>query len=144
MRSLLDINVVITLLDPDHDFHHRAHRWWKENRTAGWASCPLTENGVVRIMSNPSYNPRRSLTPEAIIAVLRSFAAATDHEFWADSVSLLDNAVVDPTAIFGPRQITDIYLLALASAHEARFATFDESIHLGAVRSASPVTLVTI
>ena len=144
MRSLLDINVVIALVDPDHDFHHRAHEWWGENQTAGWASCPLTENGVVRIMSNSSYNPRRSLTPKAVIAILRSFTTATNHEFWADSVSLLDDDIVDPTAIFGPRQITDIYLLALASAQKARFVTFDESIHLRAVRSASLDSLVTI
>jgi len=144
MRSLLDINVVISLLDSDHDFHHRAHAWWGQNLNGGWASCPLTENGVIRIMSHPSYNPRRSLTPKVVTALLRSFAGGTDHEFWADSLSFLDASVVDPEKVVGPRQITDIYLLALATSHDGQLVTFDESINRDAVLTATQENLLTI
>lgn len=144
MRSLLDINVVIALLDPDHDFHHRAHIWWRENRHHGWASSPLTENGVIRIMSNPAYNPLRSLAPKTVAELLRSFASGTDHEFWPDSVSFLDNTVIDTEEVLGPKQITDLYLLALAASHDGRLVSFDNSIHRGAVRTAEERTLLTI
>lgn len=133
MRALLDINVVISLLDPDHDFHHRAHAWWGEHQDFGWASCPLTENGVIRIMSQPAYNPVRSLSPHAVTELLRVFVARTDHRFWPDSFSFLDGAAIDSQKVIGPRQVTDIYLLALASSHGGRLVTFDESIHRKAV-----------
>ena len=144
MRSLLDINVVIALVDSDHDFHHRAHEWWRENYHDGWASCPLTENGIVRIMSNPAYNQQRSLAPTTVAELLRTFAGRTNHEFWPDSVSFLDSAVIDTEKVFGPRQITDLYLLALAASREGRLVTFDDSIHREAVRAAGQETLHTI
>lgn len=144
MRSLLDINVVISLLDPDHDFHHRAHAWWLENRRAGWASCPLTENCVIRIMSHPAYNPRRSLTPKVVTALVRSFTRGTNHEFWPDSLSFLDDSVFDPEKVLGPRQITDIYLLALATARDGQLVTFDDSINRDAVMASTPGHLLTI
>ena len=136
MRSLLDSSVVIALLDPDHDFHNRAHDWWRAHRNEGWASCPLTENGVVRIMSHPSYNPRRSLAPRAVIELLTGFVKAGNHEFWADAVSILDPHRINAAKIMGPRQITDLFLLALAVSHGGRLVTFDESIHIGAVHGA--------
>jgi hypothetical protein len=144
MRSLLDINVIIALLDSDHDFHHRAHLWWQDHRHDGWASCPLTENGVVRIMSHPAYNPQRSLTPDTVAEILRTFTEGTDHEFWPDSVSLLDSSVINTRKVLGPRQITEIYLLALARARGGRLVTFDESINLAAVPRASAESLMVV
>ncbi|MEX2443880.1 MAG: TA system VapC family ribonuclease toxin [Alkalispirochaeta sp.] len=144
MRSLLDINVIIALLDSDHDFHHRAHEWWEAHRGHGWGSCPLTENGVVRIMSHPAYNPRRPLTPAAVVKILRAFAQGTEHRFWPDSVSLLDEAMIDFAQILGPRQVTDIYLLALATSQEGRLVTFDESINSNAVPTSGSENRLTI
>jgi uncharacterized protein len=144
MRSLLDINVAIALLDADHDFHHRAHEWWGAAAPDGWATCPLTENGVVRIMANPAYNPRRALLPKTVIQLVSTFKESTDHAFWADSVSFLDPSLVDPAQVLGPRQITDLYLLALASSHEGCFVTFDESVHAGAVKNARKENLQVI
>ncbi len=144
MRSLLDINVVIALLDSDHDFHPRAHRWWAGNQGAGWASCPLTENGIIRIMSHPAYNPRRSLSPGVVSDLLQTFVSGTDHQFWPDSVSFLDTGLIDPQHVLGPRQVTDVYLLALAVSRGGRLATFDASIHRGAVTAASETSLLII
>ncbi len=136
MRSLLDINVLIALLDPDHSFHTRAHQWWTANGSAGWASCPLTENGVVRIMSNPSYRINQRLTPADLVAGLKGFVSKTDHEFWPDEVSLRDDTVFSVKSILGPGKLTDFYLLALAVRHDAVLATFDTGIPLSAVKSA--------
>lgn len=144
MRALLDINVAISLLDPDHDFHQRAHVWWADNRHLGWATSPLTENGVVRIMSHPAYNPRRSLTPGSVVTLLQTFLSRTDHEFWPDSVSLLDRASVESHLVLGPRQVTYLYLLALAVARGGRLVTFDESVNRRAVVGARAEHLVVV
>jgi len=136
VRALLDTNVVIALLDPDHAFHERAHTWWAGNASRGWASCPITENGVVRVMSNLAYSRNARFTPAELIARLRTFAAGTDHQFWPDDVSVRDPAVFGADRIHGPRQLTDLYLLALAVRHKGRLATFDEGIALSAVADA--------
>ncbi len=135
MRALLDVNVLIALLDSDHASHGSAIHWFTQHAREGWASCPITQNGCIRIMSNPGYpNP---LPVQAVIEHLAQACHEDIHEFWPDDVSLLDSDVVDPTRIHGPRQLTDIYLLALAVRHEARLVTFDTGIPLAAVRKAT-------
>lgn len=137
MRALLDINVLIALLDPDHAFHERAHAWWGANAIHGWSSCPITENGVVRIMSNPKYSRQLRLSPQDLILRLEAFASQTDHEFWPGTLSLRDSAVFVLDRVHISRQLTDIYLLGLAATHGGRLATFDQAIPLSAVRSAN-------
>jgi toxin-antitoxin system PIN domain toxin len=132
------VNVVIALLDPDHVFHERAHEWWTANARSGWASCPVTENGVVRVMSNPAYSPGAHFTPGDLIARLRTFCSQSDHEFWPDNVSLRDESAFVVERIHGSRQITDLYLLALAVRNKGRLATFDAAIPTSAVRTARP------
>ena len=144
MRSLLDINVLIALLDPDHSNHPRAQDWWKVNRTPGWASCPLTENGFVRILSNPKYPADIPAAPGQRITDLRDFVSMGNHEFWPDDISILDDTLFDATRVMGPRQLTDLYLLALAANHKGRLVTFDERIPLSAIRNASGAHLCVI
>ncbi len=135
MRALLDVNVLIALLDSDHASHDAAIRWFSKHAREGWASCPITQNGCIRIMSNQGYP-----NPLPVNAVIQRLADACDeniHEFWPDKVSLLDSDVVDSTRIHGPRQLTDIYLLALAVQREGRLVTFDNGIPLAAVRKAT-------
>jgi uncharacterized protein len=144
VRSILDVNVVIALLDPDHAFHERAHAWWADHEHAGWASCPLTENGVVRIMSHPSYSPSTHFTVAELVARLRTFVEHTDHEFWADEVSIRDATAVVADRIHGGRQVTDLYMLALAVRHRGRLATFDQSIPMSAVPAATSRNLVVV
>jgi uncharacterized protein len=134
VRALLDVNVLIALLDSDHASHDSAMSWFAKHAREGWASCPITQNGCIRIMSNPGYpNP---LPVQAVIKRLAEACQEDIHEFWPDEVSLLNPDVVDSTRIHGPRQLTDIYLLALAVQHEGRFVTFDTGIPLAAVRKA--------
>ena len=144
MRALLDVNVIIALLGPDHAFHERAHAWWATNRNRGWASCPLTENGVVRIMSHPGYSQKMRFAPADLIDRLRQFVAQSDHEFWPDQVSLRDEKVFISERIHSSRQLTDLYLLALAVAHQSRLVTFDQLIPLSGVRHAKPANLCVV
>ena len=141
MRALLDVNVIIALLDPDHAFHERAHAWWATNRARGWASCPLTENGVVRIMSHPGYSKTTRFAPVELIGRLRQFAAQSDHKFWPDSISLRDDNLFNTERIHSSRQLTDVYLLALAVAHKGRLVTFDQGIPLSCVHHAKTANL---
>ena len=142
MRALLDVNVLIALFDQDHSLHDRARDWFAASARRGWASCPITQNGCVRIMSHPRYpNP---LPVGAVMDRLADAAAIRFHQFWADDVSLLDPRTADRTRIHGPRQLTDLYLLALAVHHGGRLASFDSSIPLTAVRGAEKRHLVTI
>jgi toxin-antitoxin system PIN domain toxin len=144
VRALLDISFLIALLDADHVFHQRAHVWWAANADSGWASCPLTENGVVRIMCNRGYSQRIQLVPSELIRLLDSFAANTDHEFWPDELSLRDKSHFIAERIHGSRQVTDIYLLGLAASRGARLVSFDESIPLSAVAAAKSRNLVVV
>jgi len=142
MRALLDVNVLIALLDSDHVHHARAGAWLRKNVSAGWASCPITQNGCVRIMSLSGYpNP---LPTTAVIERLATATQGKHHAFWGDSVSLLDQAVADPTRIHGPRQVTDLYLVALAVSNGGRLATFDGQIPIAAVRGAQAKHLTVI
>jgi hypothetical protein len=142
MRALFDVNVLIALLDPDHAFHDRAHEWREAHTGAGWASCPLTENGVVRIMSHPNYSRKLRLTPEDLVALITRFASAGDHEFWPDQISLRDEGLFDRSRLNRSRMVTDIYLLALAVSRGGRLVTFDQGIPIAAVRAASDSHLV--
>lgn len=135
MRALLDVNVLIALLDADHTLHAPTIEWFDQHASLGWASCPITQNGCVRVMSQPSYaNP---LPIHAVMARLAEAAATEVHEFWPDDVSLLDTQVADGGRIHGPRQLTDLYLLALAVRHEGRFVTFDATVSIEAIRGAT-------
>ena len=141
MRALLDINVLIALLDPDHVFHDRAHTWWKGHVKSGWASCPLTENGVVRIMSSPAYSRAAKFRPGDLIERLDLFARQSNHEFWSDDLSLRDKTAFARDRLHSSRAITDIYLLALAVKHQGSLATFDQAIPVSAVPGAATASL---
>lgn len=142
MRALLDVNVLIALLDSDHALHVPAMEWFAANGKAGWASCPITQNGCIRVMAHPHYP--HALPVAAIAERLAEAARQPQHAFWADDVSLLDPDTVDAARVHGPGQLTDVYLLALAVKHRGRLVTFDKSIALEAVRGAGKQQLAVI
>ncbi len=139
--ALLDVNVLVALFDPAHQNHEEAHRWFGRNRKYGWATCPITANGCIRVLSNPAY-PTVEATPAEVAHRLRSFYSAADHHFWADSVSLTDESLFQPAMIGGHQKITDAYLLGLAVRNHGRLATFDRSIPLKALQGAVSGNLV--
>lgn len=142
MRALLDVNVLVALLDADHSSHRHAMDWFARQAAAGWASTPMTENGCVRIMSNPGYPNAQPL--QQVVQRLRQAAAEPIHEFWPDRLSLLDERCFDITRIHGSRQMTAAYLLALAVHRGGCLATFDSGIALAAVRGAEPGHLIAL
>jgi hypothetical protein len=132
MRALLDVNLLIALLDADHASHARS----------GWASCPITQNGCIRIMSHTGYpNP---LPARRVMQRLAGACASPLHRFWPDEISLLDPSITDFDRIHGPRQLTDVYLLALAVHNEGRFVTFDSAVPMAAVRGIKRSQLVVL
>jgi toxin-antitoxin system PIN domain toxin len=142
VRSLLDVALLIALLQEHHAHYDRAHDWWAVNRTEGWASCPLTQNGFLRIVPQLHF-PKPAAAPDPF-HLLSDMIAATNHEFWPDDISLLDEAIIDRSRVLGPKQLTDIYLLALAVRHGGRLVTFDRAIPLKAVRGAEADHLVVV
>ncbi len=141
-RALLDVNVLLALLDSDHIDHHRAHRWLDGTIDGGWASCAITQNGFVRIVSQPRYPS--PVPPAVAIEVLAAACRGGPHEWWPCDVSLADERWLDRSRLHGPRQVTDAYLLALAVAHDGCFATFDHAVPRSAVHGATGEHLVVI
>jgi uncharacterized protein len=133
--SLLDVNVLIALFDPDHVHHEIAHDWFANIRATGWATCPITENGLIRVLSGASFNA--ATRPRDLIDRLRTFCSSGHHVFWDRTVSLRDETLFHHESIGGSRQITDIFLLGLAKWMGGRLATFDQAIPLGAVVGAT-------
>ena len=140
MRALLDINVLLALLDRDHIHHEEGRRWFEREVQHGWASCAITQNGCIRILSQSSYPS--PVAPSRAMELLSSATSADCHEYWNCEISILDETLFDHSRIHGPRQITDAYLLGLAAHHRGRLVTFDRTIALSAVRNASPRNLV--
>lgn len=142
MRGLLDVNVLIALLDAAHVHHELATAWLSRSIKHGWASCPITQIGCVRIMSQPAYP---NVQPAVRVAErLRTAAKDRHHEFWPADTDLLAKQSVDWTGVLTSRQVTDVYLLALAVARGGRFVTFDRHVPFAAVPSAKPSHLAVI
>jgi uncharacterized protein len=142
MRALLDVNMLLALFDPAHVFHSKARAWWVANQAEGWASCGITENGFLRIVSHKSYANTVPLADA--LALIKRWAVAPRHAFWTDDVSILDTACFDHTRLLSPKQITDVALLALAARHGGRLVTLDRGISLQTVREATPEHLVVV
>jgi toxin-antitoxin system PIN domain toxin len=141
MRALLDVNVLIALLDAAH-VHHRAAHHWLAKQEGGWATCPITVNGCLRILSQPAYPG--ALPVADIAGRLIDAGRSPAHAFWPDSLDPLHADSLDWTKVLGHRQITDTYLLALAVEHGGSFATFDQRIRHGIVKQARAAHLVLI
>ena len=142
MRALLDINVIIALLDAKHAMNGPACAWLTQHQAGGWASCPITQNGVIRIMSQPSFPNHQ--TTAAIAARLAEACSHPSHQFWEGGISLLDSNHLDWARLLGPRQITDAYLLAVAVANDGCLVTFDRRITHDLVPRASKQQIAVI
>ncbi len=142
MRALLDVNVLIALLDGSHIHHGLVTDWLVSHIDEGWASSPITQNGCIRILSQPGYpNP----VPAAQVAErLTEATQHPSHAFWADSISLLHPGILIWNRILSSRQVSDAYLLALAVQQGGRFVTLDRGIPLDAVGVALPEHLLVV
>jgi uncharacterized protein len=124
---LLDTNVLIALLWPSHAQHDLAVKWFARHRGKGWATCPLTEAGFVRIVSNPAFS-RDAVTPREAAGLLAANTAAKDHAFWPDELPFAQAVAFTGARLVGHQQVTDAYLLGLALRRGGVLATLDERI----------------
>lgn len=122
--ALLDVNALVALAWDSHIHHVRIRDWFAANASQGWATCPITESGFVRVSTNPKALPSPIGMTDAR-QVLDSLRGAHGHRFLSDDVSLIDH---DVPAIVGHRQVTDAHLLTLARRRGVRLVTFDAAI----------------
>jgi hypothetical protein len=141
--GLLDVNVLVALFDPDHVHHDVAHDWFADRGRSGWATCPFTEAGFIRVLSNPAYGGG-AIRARDLVGRLRRFCRSGGHVFWPDDLSLLDESVFDASHVAGHRQLTDIYLLGLAHTRGGYLATFDRGIPMRAVKGATAASIEVI
>lgn len=138
MTSLLDVSALVSLLDANHK-HHEAITGWLRRNNGRWASCPITQNGYLRIVTGEKYGNRMSV--KEAIRILSQAVLTPGHEFLTDDISLLDPQLVAHAKIQGPKQFTDIYLLALSVHHGGQFVTFDKRVSRVAARKATAASL---
>ena len=128
---LLDVNVLVAFLWPPHLHHRAARSWFVQAQPRGWATCPITEIGCIRVLAQPAISQGR-LNVWSATALFREFAEDDRHLFWPDDLSASDPSLAATLPhLQGPGQLTDRYLLALAAAHGGTFATFDRSVGSG-------------
>ncbi|WP_027167876.1 TA system VapC family ribonuclease toxin [Mesorhizobium sp. WSM3224] len=133
MTFLLDVNVLIALIDPGHIAHDDAHGWFEVTGNAAWATCPITENGVLRIVGNQKY-PNSPGSPAVVAQIVTKLRALQGHSFWPDDLSLVGSGDIDAAKILTSAQVSDTYLLALAKAHGGQLASFDRRLSAAAVK----------
>jgi hypothetical protein len=129
---LLDVNVLIALVDSGHPFHSQAKEWLGARLETGWATCPLTENALLRILGAPSY-PRSPGGPSDVRRLLDQLRRVRGFEFWPDEVSFADTSLFSSLSGVTAKQLTDIYLVGLAVRRSGRFVTFDNRVSSRAV-----------
>ena len=134
MTSLLDVGALISLLDANHEHHAAVMGWFNQNQNC-WASCPITQNGYLRIVTQERYP--NTISIDEAIRKLTQAVSTPDHKFLSDDISLLDQELVAHEHIQGNKQLTDIYLLALSTFHGVRFVTLDISVPRVAVPRAT-------
>jgi uncharacterized protein len=142
VRSFYDVNVLIALFDPQHIAREKARAWHEAHYREGWATCPITENGLLRIVSQPKYgNPS---TVSTLRTQLQKATASEFHQFWSDDVSLADSRLIDANAPLTSSMLTDVYLLMLAVKNKGRLVTLDSRISTSAVIGAKSEHLVVL
>jgi len=124
---LLDVNVLIALLWPAHEGHQRAQNWFAHNAAAGWATCPFTQAGFVRIVSNPAFS-RDAVTPKEAVNLLAANVRHKSHQFWADEIDIVSAIWPLLGRVSGHQQVTDAYLLGLARHKRGKLATMDRAV----------------
>lgn len=127
MIGLPDVNVLVALAWPNHVHHESARAWFGASHRKGWATCPVTESGFVRVSSNRKVIPAARRPGDAIL-VLREMTALAGHVFWADETSIARSRWIAPERLVGHGQVTDAHLCAVALAHGGRLVTFDGGI----------------
>jgi toxin-antitoxin system PIN domain toxin len=137
---LLDVNVLIAIVDQGHAAHENAVRWFHSNARHGWATCPITENALVRILSQPAYPNSRK--PAVIRDLLTQLKRLPGYSFWPDDLSITQPGILTDWASITPKRLTDAYLLALAVHHHGKLVTLDARIDANCVSSGTDALIL--
>jgi toxin-antitoxin system PIN domain toxin len=124
---LLDINVLVALFWTNHEQHDAARRWFHAHHNEGWATCPLTQAGFVRISSNPRVFPAAP-SPGRAVELLAANIKHRTHRFWKDDLALPDAVKPFASRFTGHQQTTDAYLFGLALRKRGWLVTFDAGV----------------
>jgi len=122
--ALLDVNALVALAWDSHVHHAPMRAWFNANSAHGWATCPVTESGFVRVSANRKALPH-PIGVEAAREVLSALRAVPGHTFLVDDVSIRD---ADVPRMSGHRQVTDAHLLTLARRRGVSVVTFDAGL----------------
>ena len=124
---LLDLNVLMALWWPAHAANAEARRWFRRHSREGWATCPLTQAGFVRLASNASFS-RDAMAPADALRIMKMNLEDPAHRFWPMSLELAEAVDLSGAKLEGHRQVTDLYLIGLAVKHKGRLVTFDRAL----------------
>ena len=122
---LLDVNVLVARFWGPHIFHRKVRAWMASHEQEGWATCPITQAGLVRTISNPGFSPNAPRPAEAIHWLAESLRQDPNHHFWANDLPVSDACAESLPRLNGFKQLTDAYLLGLAIHKKARLLTLD-------------------
>lgn len=124
---LLDVNVLLAMVWPPHQFHARTNLWFEGLSRPRWATCSLTQVALVRLLSDSSF-ASPALTPHRASNLLTANLKRAGHYFWSSDISFADAIAPFPLRVVGHKQVTDAYLLGLAMNKKGRLATMDQGI----------------
>lgn len=127
MIGLPDVNVLVALAWPNHVHHQAARQWFDDHHRDGWATCPLTESGFVRVSANRRVMPIATTPPQAI-RLLSEMTGLEGHTFWTDETSIARSRWIAAEMLVGHGQVTDAHILAVTLSHGGRLVTFDGGI----------------
>jgi toxin-antitoxin system PIN domain toxin len=122
---LLDVNILVARFWEEHVFHQKVRAWMASHERDGWATCPITQAGMVRTISNPGFSQNAPRPTEAIHWLAESLRLDPNHHFWADGLPFSDGCAESLPLLNGFKQLTDAYLLGLAISHKGRLLTLD-------------------
>jgi toxin-antitoxin system PIN domain toxin len=139
--NLLDINVLVALLWRSHEDHEKAQNWFAHAAKAGWATCPFTQAGCVRILSNPAFS-KNAVTPQQALKLLSVNMNHPSHMFWPDDLTFPEAVAPLEKLLVGHKQVSDAYLLGLAIRRKAKLVTLDRSVSALLTRERQATVLV--
>ncbi|MDQ6774257.1 MAG: PIN domain-containing protein [Candidatus Dormibacteraeota bacterium] len=119
--------MLVSLAWPSHVHHEPALAWFGQRGSELWATTPMTEAGLVRVITNQAIVPG-AVRPLEALTLLSRMRAVPGHRFLADDVEAIVGSDVDPKLLLGHRDVTDAHLLAVARSNGARLATLDRGL----------------
>lgn len=126
-RQLVDVNLLLALVWPRHESHQTAHAWFAKSGQRAWATNPLTQLGVLRLLTNPQVT-QGAVSANTALEVLREATGHPGHEFWPLDSPLPDSVQTLSARIRGHHQWTDAVLLGQAVQRDGVLVTLDAGV----------------